>query len=267
MLGDYDFQEVYGLEMLDGEFFSEEIATHKTGVIINEKLARDLSWNDPIGKKFDIPGEFENGHVIGVVKDFHTKSLHLPIEPMAIVVTERQYIASIKVSGPEIASMIGKIESIFHKIEPNYPMEILALNQITSNMYTKERSFAQVLTFFSILAIVIAGLGQIGLIYYLVNSRAKELSIRKVLGASTLSMMTTLSGRFQLLILIGFILSVPVSYFVVQNQLENYAYSISIGVIPFFILGISIMALAWLLSSFQTYKASTINPADYLKNE
>lgn len=267
MLGDYDFQKAYGLEMVEGRFFSEEILSDKSGVIINEKLMNDLAWTDPIGKKLDIPGEFGNGRVIGVVKNFHTKSLHLPVEPMVLIVTERRPMASIQISDLEMQDAIATVDKVWNQFEPNYPMELFVLENITSNMYLKERSFFRVLTFFSMLTIAIAGLGQLGLMYYLVNRRLKELSIRKILGASLLSLMKELSMKSQLLILLGFLISIPISYFIVNKQLESYAYSISIGIVPFFVLGASIMTLAWLISSFQTYKASCTNPVDILRSE
>ncbi len=267
MLGDYDFNEVYNLETIQGRFFSEDIATDKSGVVINEKLMRDLGWDNPIGKSFDIPGEFDKGRVIGVVKDFHIKSLHLPVEPMAMILTNRRTKMSVKVIGENLSETIASIEQTWDEFEPNYPVEVVSLSNVTSDMYSKEQSFSQVLTFFSVLALVIAGLGQIGLMYYLTNSRLKELSIRKVLGANSFSLMKVLTGRFQLLILTGFLLSTPLAYFIVKGQLENYAYGISLGVVPFVLIGLVIMMLAGLLSTTQTIRASRTNPVEILRSE
>ncbi len=267
MMGDYDFNQVYNLEMTQGRFFSEDIATDKYGVVINEKLANDLSWSNPIGRHFDIPGEFENGTVIGVVKDFHIKSLHLPVEPMAMIVTERQTKMSLKVTGDNLSETITSIERKWNDFEPNYPVEVLSLSSVTSDMYSKEQRFSKVLTFFSVLAIVIAGLGQIGLMYFLTSSRLKELSIRKVLGASGFSLMRSVAGRFQLLILAGFLLSTPLAWYIIKSQLENYAYGITLSILPFIIIGVVIMVLAGLLSATQTFRASRTNPVDILRSE
>ena len=192
--------------MAKGRYFSEDHATDATnGVIINEALAHSLGWDDPVGKRLDVPGDVDNGTVIGMIEDFHLKSLHHAIDPVVLFISPRRIsILSVRITGENIPGTIAFLREKWMAFEPKYPFEYYFLDQTFAQLYQSEQRLSQTLGVFSILALLIACLGLFGLASFTAEQRIKEIVIRKVLGASVSNIILLLSKDFVKLILILF---------------------------------------------------------------
>ncbi len=260
--------ETYGLELAAGRYFSPKYATDVTnGVVINETLAKSLGWQEPIGKHLDISGELQNGKVIGVVKDFHMKSLHHPIEPMLFYFASRWGNLSLRISGEDIPGTIKFLRKTWQEFDSRHPFEYYFLDQQFAQFYDSEQRLMQTSGLFSILAIFIACLGLFGLAAYTSEQRTKEIGVRKVLGATVSNIVILLSREFTRLVAISFLVAAPIAYFAANRWLQDFAYRINIPLWSFVLAGMIALLIAMFSVSFQAMKAAFTNPVDALRYE
>ncbi len=267
---DYEFENIIDLEVLKGRYFSREIAGDSTlAIMINETLASHLGFENPIGEKviFTAGNEFE---IIGVFKDFHYKSLHHEIGPMALKVwlgVPRNVL--IRYDSPDIAQVLRKIDSKWNEVFPggNFPLDYRFLDEQLQTMYGKEQEYARLLKIFTGLAIFIAILGLFGISSVNIDLNLKQIGIRRVLGADLKQIAGLVSRQFLLLVVIATIGAIPLVYFFMRPWLDNFAYAITLG--PGFpmlamviMLGVSMATLM-----FQVYRVMIVNPTTILKNE
>lgn len=267
---DYEFQNIIDLEVLEGRYFSREIAGDSThAIMINETLAEKLGFENPIGEKviFTAGDEFE---IIGVYKNFHYKSLHHEIGPMALKVwlgVPRNVL--IRYNSPNISKVLSSIESKWANVFPggNYPLDYRFLDEQLQSMYGKEQEYATLLKVFTGLAIFIAILGLFGISSVNIDLNLKQIGIRRVLGADLKQITRLVSRQFLLLVVFATLGAIPVVYFLMEKWLANFAYAITLG--PGFpmlamviMLTVSIATLA-----FQVYRVMIVNPTTILKNE
>lgn len=270
MLGDYDFLETLKLEMRSGRFFSREFTTDSLGMIINEKTAELLSWEEPIGKH--ISGLGRKFHVIGVVKDFHYESLHQTVRPMALLMLngavqwpERYILVRIQTS--DIPAMVSLIKDSWQEFAADLPFEYSFLDDDFDQLYHNEQQTGKVFTLFSFLAIFIACLGLFGLASYSAEQRRKEIGIRKVLGAAVPGIVVMQSKEFSKWVLLANVIAWPVAYFVMNGWLQNFAYRIHMNWIVFFFAGLLALLITWMTVSYQAVKAAVMNPVNALMYE
>jgi ABC-type antimicrobial peptide transport system permease subunit len=263
---DYDFQKTFGIEMSEGRFFSEEFSSdRKQGMVVNEAAVRAMNMDSPIGKKFHF-WDFD-GIIIGVIKDFHFKSLHNPIEPMVMKMGINPQKMAIRIKSDNTAATIKFIEKEIKKIVPNYTFEFEFLDQKLNRLYKAEQRMENITRAISFLAIFISCLGLLALTAFTAEKKKKEIGIRKVLGASVSGVVYLLSLKFIKWVLIASIIACPAAYLAAQAWLRNYAYRINIGIEIFILSGAIALLITLLTISYQSIKAATANPVEALKYE
>jgi putative ABC transport system permease protein len=264
---DYEFIDLYGLKLAKGRNFSRDFPSDSGGsFLINETAQKAIGWDEPVGHEFiGRPGV---GKIVGVIKDFHMHSLHLPIKPLYIYLDQRRarYI-SIKIRGENIPATLDSIRKAWERFVPEYPFEYHFFDEIFDRAYRTERRLGTMFSAFAGLAILIACLGLLGLASFAAEQKTKEIGVRKVLGASTSGVIALLSRDFMKWVVLANVLSWPVGYFAMRLWLKNFAYRIHLTVWMF--LGSALVAflIAAIVISLQTHRAALANPVDSLRYE
>jgi putative ABC transport system permease protein len=265
-----DFIDHYSLELVAGRSYSRDYPSDSSAALVmNEAAARQYGYANPadiIGKKFSQWGR--EGEVIGVVKDFNYISLHRTIEPLTLPFEAyaSRYM-SLKVTGENLPATIDQIEQVWSRIAPQRPFLYSFLDSDFNKQYESDFRFRQIFTTFSVLAILIACLGLLGLATYTAEQRTKEIGIRKVLGANIGSIVGLLSKDFIKLVLIAILVATPVAWFAMNKWLEGFAYQVPIHWYVFLISGLLAVTVALVTISFQAIKAAMLNPVKSLKSE
>ncbi|NUM81258.1 ABC transporter permease [bacterium] len=271
VITDHEFLKTYGLELYAGRDFSKDIVTDAgEAFIINETAAAQLTWAEPLGKEITLLNETPplTGRVIGVVKDFHFRSMKERIEPLVIRIQPFWHrVVSIRIHGTGISETLTAIESIWKQFSPGRPFEYSFIDQEYEKLYRTEERLSDLFLYFSALAIGIACLGLFGLAAYAAEQRTKEIGIRKILGASNPRLIALLSKEFTMLVLIANIVAWPAAYFFMQRWLEDFAYRTAITADVFILAAAAALIIAFLTVSGQALKAASSNPADVLKYE
>lgn len=267
-IDDFDLLETYRMEMAAGRYFSQEFTTDAShGIVINESLARSLGWENPIGRQLDIPGEIENARVIGVIKDFHMKSLHFPIEPMVFYFAPRHGNLAVRISAQDIPATIDFLRNTWLEFDSRDPFEYYFLDDKFSQLYASEQSMMGSFGLFSLLAILVACLGLLGLTSYAAEQRFKEIGIRKVMGASAVKILALLSKDFVKLVLIANLVAWPIAWFAMNRWLQDFAYRVGIEWWVFVMAGGLTLAIALVTVCAQSLKVALANPIDSLRYE
>ncbi len=264
-----NFIEFYGLEIVAGRAFSEEIPTDKRfAYIVNEALVKDLGWDEPLGKQFGVSWEDTLGTVIGVVKDFNFNSLHHKIQPLYISSQNWGYDEmSVKISPQNYAAALGHLEKIWNEHVPDRPFQYVFLDDHFAALYLSDKQVSQIVGVIAGLAIFTACLGLFGLAAITTEQRTKEIGIRKLLGASLSNLIVLLAQNFARLVLLAFLIAAPVAYFIMQNWLQNFVYRIDIGWWVFLLAGGSALMIALATVSAHAIKAALANPVEALRYE
>jgi putative ABC transport system permease protein len=233
--------------------------------MLNESGMRRLGWDDPkeaIGQK--LRWQNRNGYVIGIVKDFHFMAANVTVEPFIIVMNTNWSAGylSVKLEPGAPADKLERIRSQFASIMPDRIFEYFFLDEDFDQQYKAEDKFLNIFTFFAVIAIVIACLGLYGLAMFTAEQKFKEIGIRKVLGASAESLVMLQAKGFLILVTIAFVLSVPISYFGMNKWLETFPLRYDINPLIFIFSGLLSIIIAWITVSYQSIKASLINPVD-----
>ena len=266
---DENFLGTYGMELTSGRNFSADIGSDVTGgYLLNEEGARQLGWAEPLGKKiFSKPLNWE-GEVIGVVKDFHFRSLHEKISPIILFMNpDWSGTYSIKLGEGDFNETVDFVDQRFADFDPSFPFSFKFFDQSIDKLYQAEERLQYVVRGFTILTILIAGIGLFGLASYSVVSRTKEFGVRKVLGATVGSLIGLLSSDFIRLILISFVIAAPLAFLGMNRWLENFAYKTTISPLIYLIILLGMLAFALLTILYQAIRASRQNPVDSLRWE
>ncbi|MDO1445288.1 ABC transporter permease [Rhodocytophaga aerolata] len=270
---DYDFIPTFGIEMAAGRPYSREFpADTAKSLILNEAAAKLYGYANPeeiIGKRFSQWGR--EGTVIGVVKDFNFRSLHQRVEPLALRFAPKSEGAlgrlALRIKADNIHSTITALEKQWNQLSPQRPFLYSLMDESFNKQYQADLHFGRLFSVFSGLAILIACLGLFGLASFTAQQRTKEIGIRKVLGASGFSIVTLLSKDFIKLIGFAVLIATPVSWYVMNQWLDDFAYRITINPGIFAVAGLLAILIALLTVSWQAFKASRVNPVTSLKNE
>lgn len=267
MFVDYDFIDVMGIELKEGRNYSRNYKTDlRGGLIINEAAAKKMGWEDPIGKKIEMADW--DAKVIGVVKDFHIKSLHTNVEPLVLaLVPESPGYLLVRYKPQNIPATIGFIQEKWQAFDTKHPMEYFFLDEHFDKQYRAEEKMLTVFGYFAGLTIFIACLGLFGLVSFTAEQRTKEIGIRKVLGSSTGSIVLLLSRDFALLVLIAIVLAIPVAWYGMDKWLQDFAYRTSLSWWIFAIAGFAAMSIALLTVSFQAMRAALQNPVKAIRTQ
>lgn len=273
MSGDEDLAETFGLEIIDGRDLSKEMVTDASeGFLLNEAAIREFGLEEnPVGRRFEyiygLP-EPKAGRVIGVVKDFNYASLHSEVEPLMIhVLPQHAAYLNVRIKTENVKQTLNKLEQTWVALQPSVPFEYFFLDSHYDAQYRTEMSLGKVITFFTLLAIVIACMGLFGLASFITEQRTKEIGVRKVLGASIRSIMLALSKEFVLLVLLANVLASYPAYYLLTGWLESFAFRISISPMTFVIAAVGALLIAFVTISFKTYVAARTNPIKSLRYE
>lgn len=266
----YEFMDAYDIEIIAGRNFSRKFGTDDRAVLLNETSVRQFGMNSPeaaIGQRI-VRGRIDTLEVVGVVKDFHQEGLQKAHSPMLFLL--RPNISghySLKVQSPDLPKLIAQAEEYWQAAFPETPFEYFFLDEYFDRQYKADIQFGKVFGGFSALAILIACMGLFGLASYNVLHRTKEIGIRKVLGASVTNIVGLLSKDFLKLVAIAVIIAIPVTWWIMNNWLQNFAYRISIGWHVFALAGMVALAVALLTVASQAFKAATANPVRSIRAE
>ncbi len=275
---DEDFLETFQMETIAGRFFTGHHPTDSTTVLINEAAARLLGWDDPIGRRIRVPRVNRGGRsreveftaeIVGVVRDFHFRSLHEQIGPMVLgwrlnPIQAIDYY-TLRISGDDVPATIAQLEAI-HKAFDDTPFELNFLDAQLNRFYQDDQRVGGLFGVAAALAIFIACLGLFGLAAFMAQQRTKEIGVRKVLGASVGGIVLLLSKDFARLLLIAFVLALP-TYFLMERWLSTFAYRIEISWWMFFLSGLAALVIASLTVSYQAIKAAVADPVRALRYE
>ncbi len=267
MAGDYDFVETMGMEIVAGRSFSEEFATDPNAYVLNETAVRLLGLTDPVGSR--ITDNDRMYTVIGVLKDFHFKSLHHEISPVVYVGIpgDRAGFLSVRIRPENISGTLAFLERKWDDFTGGQPFNYSFLDDDLAAQYDAEQKTRQISGVFSVLAVLIGCLGLFGLAAFTAEQRTKEIGIRKIVGASVSNIVVLLVKDFVKLVGLAFIIGSPVAYILMKRWLENFAYSTDIRMDSFLLAGILALGIALLTVSYQAVKASLAEPVESLRYE
>lgn len=263
---DFDFQKTFGMKMAEGRFFSEEFPSDsKEGMVVNEAAVKAMNMDSPIGKKFHF-WDYD-GTIIGVIKDFHFRSLHKSIEPMVLKIGINLQKIAIRIKAEDIAATIKFIETEIKRIVPGYSFEFEFLDEKLNRLYIAEERMENITLAISFLAIFISCLGLVGLAAYTAEQKTKEIGIRKVLGASIGNITMMLYKDYLRWITAANLIAWPLGFYFVSRWLRNFAYKIDINIWIFVLSSVLVLFIALLTVSFQSIRAATAHPIDSLRYE
>ncbi len=266
---DYDFVPSFGLEIKAGRNFSRAFKTDQKAVLLNEKAARLLGFennNKAINEMITSSGDTVK--VLGIVADYHHQGLQKLIDPMIFRLRHDMRDAySIKISTDNMSGTIAAIEKTWNGFFPADPFNYFFLDELFDNQYKADKQFGKLFGLFSLLAICIACFGLLGLSAYNVLQRNKEIGIRKILGASVQNILFLLSKDFLKLVLVAFLIASPLTWWIMHNWLQDFAYRINIPWWSFALAGLLALIIALATIVFQAIKAAVANPVHSLRSE
>jgi putative ABC transport system permease protein len=264
----FDYLKTLGIELIQGRDFDKNFPSDRTkSVIVNEKLVREMGWEDPIGKKVNQGNNF-SAEVIGVVKDFNFHSLHNEIEPLLFRMIPSNFGQLIaRIRGENIINALSFLESKWKEITPVRPFEYSFLDESFDRLYAADRRQNSLIKVFSYICILISLLGLLGLSSFTSLRKTKEVAIRKIHGASPARIILTLFREILFLIGIATIAAAPVSILFINMWLNNFAYRTGINILIFIVTGIAAVSVALITSSYHSVKVARSNPVDSLRFE
>ncbi|AYA35976.1 FtsX-like permease family protein [Hymenobacter oligotrophus] len=279
LMVDYDYLKTLGLQLVAGRDFSKELTTDKDqAFIINETAVKELGFGTPqqaLGKRLEWevwndrnPDSLKVGKVIGVVKDFHYKSLYDKLEPAVLQIFPGAYWkVAVKIKSDNLGSSVDGVKQVWAKFSPESPIEYKFLDDNFEEMYRAEDKLNTLLWVFTGIAIFVGCLGLFGLATYAAERRKKEIGIRKVLGADVSTIVGLLSKEFLKLVLVAAIIAFPVAWYVMHKWLQDFAYRIDMPLWAFVVAAVAAGTVAFLTVSYQAVRAATANPINNLRAE
>ncbi|SFD80947.1 ABC transporter permease [Spirosoma endophyticum] len=265
---DEEYLKTLGMDLKEGRTFSKDFSTDSTATVINEAAVRDLGLGktSPIGKTIVRSGQREFT-IIGVVKDFHYASTRQKIAPLMMILGRNSGAIIVKVKGTDAADIVASFRKQWEAFNPPAPFTYSFLDERFAFLYESEQKTSQLFTVFAVISVVIASLGLFGLAAFTAEQRTKEIGVRKVLGASVVSIIALLSKDFLKLVLIAIVLAVPIAWLAMNRWLSDFAYRIDIEWWVFALAGLLAVGIALFTISFQSIKAALMNPIKSLRSE
>lgn len=269
LIADFDFLETMGMMLVEGRSLSKEYGTDSSAVILNEAAVEMMGFTNPIGQKLEV-GAPQPYTVVGIVDDFHFKSIHQKIEPLAIFIgfNTRSYdYTLVRIEAGDPRDIIESIESTWLKFNADKEFDYTFLDDDFNEVYKAEEQTGTIFKYFSALAIFISCLGLFGLASFTLEQRTKEFGVRKIFGASLAQLFSTASVGFMVLVLIAFVISIPISWYFIDQWLNGFAYHTPLNYKYFLWSGLIAMVIALLTVSYQATKSALLNPVDSLRHE
>jgi len=266
VFGDFDYLDTFEMEIVAGRDFSPEFSTDAGQAdIVNESAVEAMGMQDPIGKS--IAWNLKPGKIIGVIKDFHISSLHREMGPLGIMVLPWYNYLCFRIHPENVSGTMDFIKTTVQKFRPNQEITYKFLDEWIEARYRAEERMGTIIQYFTFLAILISCLGLLGLASFTAEQRTKEIGIRKVLGSTVSRIVLLLSKDFLKWVIAGNLIAWPLSYLLMKNWLQNFAYRTSIEAWIFVLAGIVALGIALITVSYQSLRAALANPIDALKYE
>jgi putative ABC transport system permease protein len=263
---DHDFLPTFGIELVSGRNFSRDFPSDVKGAyILNESAVKEIGWDSPLGKQLKI---VEKGTVVGVVKDFHFKSLHQQIEPLALYLCPEYFeYLSVRIRPGVIPQTLAFLKDKWQELVPNQLFQYSFLDEDFDRLYKAEMRLEKIFGIVTSLAVFIACLGLFGLAAFTAEQRTKEIGVRKVLGASVTGIFILLSKEFTRWVLVANVIAWPLAYYAMSRWLQNFAYRTSIELWIFLLAAAVAFVVALLTVSYQAVRAALANPVESLRYE
>ena len=262
---DEDYLETIGITLVEGRNFIAGRASDEQAVILNQAMVEKLHLKNPIGKRISRYGAIYE--VIGVVEDFNFNTMKEVIQPLCFFWGISPTITSVKIKAEDLSGVLSSMEATWDKFVPNMAFRYEFMDASFAKMYSNVSQIKAIFTTFSVLAIFVACLGLLALSAYMVEQRRKEMSIRKVLGASVQIIFRLLTRNFLALIIVALLVAIPIAYYLMKVWLQDYEYSIEISWPVFVIGGIIAVAIALVTVSYHAMRSALVNPANSLRTE
>jgi putative ABC transport system permease protein len=279
-IGDHDYVKTLGLRVIAGRDFSRDMVTDvREAFLINETAVKEFGFETPekaIGRRInwkewqpaDTLHPVKQGRVIGVVQDFHYKSLHEKVTASVIQLYPGEtYKVAVKLKTTDIKTTLAGINTIWTHFSPTYPINYQFMDETYGKMYESEEKLSDLLWIFTVLAIVIGCMGLFGLASLSAEQRTKELGIRKVLGAGVFDIVALFSKNFLLLVLVAALIACPLAWWAMNSWLADFPYRVSVNIWVFVIAVVAALGIALLTVSFQSIKSALANPVKSLRAE
>ncbi|MBB6612809.1 ABC transporter permease [Pontibacter sp. Tf4] len=266
MAVDYNYANAMGIQVKDGRDFSKDFGTDTSAFIINEEAVRLMQLQDPVGQPIQIWNI--KGHIVGVVKDFNSRSMHSSMQPLILRLQDanQRYLYA-RIAPGQMPEVLAAVEQIVKRHNPAFPFEYHFLDEDFEKMYKSEAVMGRLTQYFAIIAIFISCLGLFGLALFTAEQRTKEIGIRKVLGASVASIVYMLSKGFLKLVLIANLIALPLGWYFMNGWLENYVDRTDMSWWIFASAFISTIVIAIITLSFHAIKTAIANPVTSLRTE
>lgn len=265
---DYDYLKTLDIKLIAGRDFDKKFTTDSNALIINKAMAAQFGGADQVlDKKIDING---GSTVIGIMDDFNFRDLRTAIEPLTISVNPKVFTVEyifVRVAAGQVSLTLDKINDIWKKLNPKASIPASYLDENTQNLYQSERTFSKIVISGTGIAIIISCLGLFGLALLSINTRVKEIGIRKVLGSTVSGIIILLSRDFIRLVLIAFLIAAPFAWWTMHNWLQTFAYRIDIQWWMFVLAGGLAITIAWCTIAWQAFRAASTNIVESLKDE
>ena len=263
---DQELAETFDLKMAAGRFFSKDFETDADNFVLNEAAIKAMGVESPIGLRLRVANQ--QGHIIGVVKDFNFRSLHSEISPLVLIMDPTYYrYMAIRIGATNVPGILESIERVYKMFSPKQPFEYRFLDEVLDRSYRAEERSRRLFRYAVLLAVFISCLGLFGLASFMAERRTKEIGVRKVLGASKSGIFLLLARSFMLWILFANIIAWPAAYYFMKRWLQNFAYQTSITLDVFILAGFITTGLAMLTVSWQSLKIAGTNPINTLRHE
>lgn len=262
---DHEYLDVYGMTLKEGRNFIANQKSDSASIIINQRMVENLGLTDPLNQRISKGGQQYN--VIGVVEDFHFESLQNDIGALCMLVTDFGSTLSIKLNTAEVSKTLDAVIEVWERVRPNQAIQFKFFDDRYAQTYADVERTGHVFLLFTILAIVVACSGLFALCAFMVEHRAREISIRKVLGAGALTILELITKEFVLLLLLAGLVALPTGYWLMEEWLASYVHRVSIGWDVFVIAAFTVTVVLVITISTQSIKAAMANPVDNLKDE
>ena len=263
----YDYFKLMGIQFVEGRPFSPDFSTDTTGIIINETALKMIGLKSPLGQLVTLDGRRRT--ILGVVNDFHFKSLHEPIEPLIMLLNPNPQFGYVlvKTAAGKTRQGVASMESVFTQMDRKFPFRCSFADEEYQKLYNDEMTVGKLSDSFSFLAIFISCLGLLGLTMFTVEQRRKEIGVRKIIGASEVDIVAMLSKDIVRLVIISSVIATPIAWLAMSNWLQNFAYRININLWIFLAAGSIAIFIALVTVSHQAIKAAVANPVKSLRTE